>query len=69
MTTFTIYDDMKSEPQFTPDELQIIYKSVLERKKSFRVKSIVNKSYDYSDLSSACDSILQKVAPLVGEHL
>lgn len=70
MTTYTSdYGGMKSEPQFTLDELQIIYKSVLERKKSYRTKSIINKYYDYSNVNNLCDNILQKVAPLVGEQL
>ncbi len=69
MTISAIYDDMKSEPQFTHEELQFIYKSVLKRKGNLKAQLNINKSLDCVDMNNVCESILQKVAPFVGENI
>lgn len=69
MTISTIYDNIKPEPQFTPEELQFIYKSVLGRKGNLKTQLSINKSSDCVNISNVCESILQKIAPFVGETI
>jgi hypothetical protein len=69
MTISTIYDDIKPEPQFTPEELQFIYKSVLKRKGNLKTQLSINKSLDCVNMNNVCENILQKVAPFVGENI
>jgi hypothetical protein len=66
MTISTIYDNIKPEPQFTPEELQFIYKSVLKRKRNLKTQLSINKCVN---MNNVCESILQKVAPFVGENI